>query len=193
VAGVAHEVRNPLFSITATLDAIESTMEARPEFVEHAVLLRSQVGRLTQLTRDLLDYGRPSALQRTPTDLAGVVRRAARACATLSKERKVAVAERIAADLPRLALDGARMEQALENLITERHPARAAGLGRERDGRACRPRRGALRPLRRGGPRPRAASREPGASSSRSSRGAGAAPVSGCRSCAGWSRLTGAA
>jgi len=118
VAGVAHEVRNPLFSITATLDAIESTMEARPEFVEHAVLLRSQVGRLTQLTRDLLDYGRPSALQRTPTDLAGVVRRAARACATLSKERKVAVAERIAPDLPRLALDGARMEQALENLIT---------------------------------------------------------------------------
>ena len=118
VAGVAHEVRNPLFSITATIDAIESTMEARPEFVEHAVLLRLQVGRLTQLTRDLLDYGRPSALQRTPTDLAGVVRRAARACATLSKERKVVVAERIAPDLPRLALDGARMEQALENLIT---------------------------------------------------------------------------
>ncbi|MFI4944593.1 MAG: sensor histidine kinase, partial [Burkholderiales bacterium] len=77
-----------------------------------------QVGRLTQLTRDLLDYGRPSALQRTPTDLASVVRRAARACATLSKEREVAVAERIAPELPRLALDGARMEQALENLIT---------------------------------------------------------------------------
>ncbi len=118
VAGVAHEVRNPLFSITATLDAIDSTMEARPEFVEHAVLLRAQVGRLTQLTRDLLDYGRPSALQRTPTDLAGVVRRAARACAALGKQRAVTIAERIAPDLPRLALDGARMEQALENLIT---------------------------------------------------------------------------
>ena len=118
VAGVAHEVRNPLFSITATLDAIESTMEQRPEFAEHAVLLRSQVGRLTQLTRDLLDYGRPTALLRAPTDLGGVVRRAARACATLSKEREIPVEERIAPDLPRLELDGARMEQALENLIT---------------------------------------------------------------------------
>jgi PAS domain S-box-containing protein len=118
VAGVAHEVRNPLFSITATLDAIESTLGERPEFTEHAVLLRSQANRLTQLTRDLLDYGRPSALQRTPNDLGGVIRRAVRACATLSKQRKVKVEERIAADLPRLELDGARMEQALENLIT---------------------------------------------------------------------------
>jgi PAS domain S-box-containing protein len=118
VAGVAHEVRNPLFSITATLDAIESTLGQRPELVEHATLLRSQAGRLTQLTRDLLDYGRPSALQRTPTDLGGVVRRAARACATLARQRKVSVEERIAADLPRLELDGARMEQALENLVT---------------------------------------------------------------------------
>jgi PAS domain S-box-containing protein len=118
VAGVAHEIRNPLFSITATLDAIESTLGERPELVEHAALLRSQAGRLTQLTRDLLDYGRPSVLQRAPTDLGGVVRRAVRACATLSKQRDVAIEERIAAPLPRLELDGARMEQALENLLT---------------------------------------------------------------------------
>jgi PAS domain S-box-containing protein len=118
VAGVAHEVRNPLFSISATLDAIDSTLGERPEFAEHASLLRSQVGRLTQLTRDLLDYGRPQALTRAPTDLAGVVRRAVRACATPSRDRRVEVQERLAADLPRLELDAARMEQALENLLT---------------------------------------------------------------------------
>jgi signal transduction histidine kinase len=118
VAGVAHEVRNPLFSISATLDAIDSTLGERPEFVEHASLLRSQVGRLTQLTRDLLDYGRPQALQRAPADISGVVRRAVRACATLSRNRRVEVQERLAAELPRLELDVARMEQALENLLT---------------------------------------------------------------------------
>ena len=118
VAGVAHEVRNPLFSISATLDAIDSTLGQQPQFVEHAALLRSQVVRLTQLTRDLLDYGRPSALQRVPTDLAGVVRRAVRACATLSGERGVRIEERLAVPLPRLELDPTRMEQALENLLT---------------------------------------------------------------------------
>lgn len=118
VAGVAHEVRNPLFSISATVDAVESTIGIDAELADHVRLLRSQVSRLTQLTRDLLDYGRPQALQRAPTELAGVVRRAVRACATLFEKRGVAMDERVAADLPRLQLDGARVEQALENLLT---------------------------------------------------------------------------
>ncbi|HSD26568.1 MAG TPA: ATP-binding protein [Vicinamibacteria bacterium] len=117
VAGVAHEVRNPLFSISATVDAIESTAGAPSELGEYLTLLRSQVGRLTRLTRDLLDYGRPSALQQAPTDLAGVVRRAVRACSTLVRQRNVTVEERFPADIPRLLLDGGQMEQAFENLL----------------------------------------------------------------------------
>jgi PAS domain S-box-containing protein len=117
VAGVAHEVRNPLFSISATVDAIEAIYGVQPELKDHTTLLRAQVGRLTQLTRDLLDYGRPQALQRAPTDLAEVVRRATRACATLLSERRVTVREQLKPGLPRLDVDGARIEQALENLL----------------------------------------------------------------------------
>jgi PAS domain S-box-containing protein len=117
VAGVAHEVRNPLFSISATVDAIEAIYGVQPELKDHITLLRAQVGRLTQLTRDLLDYGRPQALQRVPTDVAEVVRRATRACATLLSERRVTVREQLKPGLPRLDVDGARIEQALENLI----------------------------------------------------------------------------
>jgi signal transduction histidine kinase len=118
VAGVAHEVRNPLFSISATVDAIEAIYGVQPELKDHTTLLRAQVGRLTQLTRDLLDYGRPQALQRAPTDMAEVVRRATRACATLLSERRVTVREQLKPGLPRLDVDGARIEQALENLLS---------------------------------------------------------------------------
>ena len=117
VAGVAHEVRNPLFSISATVDALESELGPRPEFTEYADLLRSQVDRLSQLMRDLLDYGRPSVLRRGSTRLAEVVRRAVRSCATLARERQVRVEEELAPDLPPLDIDGARVEQALENLL----------------------------------------------------------------------------
>jgi PAS domain S-box-containing protein len=117
VAGVAHEVRNPLFSISATVDALESELGTRPEFPECAALLRSQVDRLNQLMRDLLDYGKPSMLRRGPTRLAEVVRRAVRSCATLAREREVQVAEELADGMPLLHIDASRMEQALENLL----------------------------------------------------------------------------
>lgn len=116
VAGVAHEVRNPLFSISATVDALESELGPRPEFADYSALLRSQVGRLTQLMRDLLDYGKPSLLRRAPTHLADLLRRVARSCAPLARERQVTVEEEVAEELPPLDVDGARLEQALENL-----------------------------------------------------------------------------
>jgi signal transduction histidine kinase len=67
--------------------------------------------------RDLLDYGKPSLLRRTPTRLADVVRRAARTCAGLARERQVRVDEGVPADMPPLEIEAARLEQAVENLL----------------------------------------------------------------------------
>jgi PAS domain S-box-containing protein len=117
VAGVAHEVRNPLFSISATVDAFENEFGQRPEFAEYSMLLRSQVVRLTQLMRDLLDYGKPSHLRRAPTRLGDVIRRAIRSCAGLARERQVRVEEGVPAEMPTLDVEAARVEQAVENLL----------------------------------------------------------------------------
>lgn len=117
VAGVAHEVRNPLFSISATVDMLEVELGAQPDFPESAALLRSQVNRLSQLMRDLLDYGKPAELTRTPAQLPDVVRRALRSCATLLRDRGVRVEEAFASDLPALLIDSVQVEQALQNLL----------------------------------------------------------------------------
>ena len=117
VAGVAHEVRNPLFSISATVDALESDLRDRPEFMELAALLRSQVVRLTQLMRDLLDYGKPAALSLAAVQPGDPVRIALRACAPLARGKGVELSAQVAPGLPALTLDAVRMEQVLENLL----------------------------------------------------------------------------
>jgi signal transduction histidine kinase len=56
-------------------------------------------------------------LRLTPTQLADLLRRAGRTCLGLARDRQVVLEERLAAGLPALALDGARIEQVLENLV----------------------------------------------------------------------------
>lgn len=117
VAGVAHEVRNPLFSISATVDALESELGDQQEYVELTGLLRSQVNRLRQLMRDLLDYGKPPVLRFAPVHSREVVRRAARACARIATERGVHIVEEVPEGMPPIQVDSSRLEQVFQNLL----------------------------------------------------------------------------
>lgn len=117
VAGVAHEVRTPLFGITASLDAYAEDVADSPEAKEFLNLLRANVTRLTQLMSDLLEYGKPSALRPRMGDPCEPVRLAIRACAAQAEAAGVAITLDAAPDLPRVSRDPVRLEQVFVNLI----------------------------------------------------------------------------
>jgi PAS domain S-box-containing protein len=117
VAGVAHEVRNPLFSISAAFDVLEIKLGDREDYAEWAKLLRLQVVRLSQLMQDLLDYGKPTLLNPTAVDAGEALRRALNSCAGLARERGVALWQDVLPEMPPLEMDASRMEQVFENLI----------------------------------------------------------------------------
>jgi signal transduction histidine kinase len=116
VAGVAHEVRNPLFGISSTVDALEARV--KPEGVAHHLgMLRSQVERLGKLMDDLLEYGRPRALERRPEPLAAMVDEASRACDFLARAAGSRVELVARDDVPPLPVDRKRIVQVLQNVL----------------------------------------------------------------------------
>jgi PAS domain S-box-containing protein len=116
VAGVAHEVRNPLFGISAVLDACEKRYGDRPEVQRYFPLLRSELGRLTDLMRSLLDYGKPTRLAPAQGDLAEVLHEALALCRPLAEERQVELAV-CGAPPAGVAFDRPQLTQAVKNVV----------------------------------------------------------------------------
>ena len=117
VAGVAHEVRNPLFGISSTLDAFEARFTGQDDHREYVGLFRQQLDRLTHLMNDLLEYGKATRLRLGPGRFEDVIDHALAACAPLTSRAGVAVATQIAPDLPELRMDERRLSQVLHNLL----------------------------------------------------------------------------
>jgi PAS domain S-box-containing protein len=117
VAGVAHEVRNPLFGISATLDAFEARFKRRTEYRRYVDVLKERVGRLNELMQQLLDYGKPARLDLAPASPRKAMGAAAIACAPVAARAGVEIVVDAAADLPAPKLDRNRIVQVFQNLL----------------------------------------------------------------------------
>ncbi|HEX4960722.1 MAG TPA: ATP-binding protein [Thermoanaerobaculia bacterium] len=117
VAGVAHEVRNPLFGISATLDAFESRFKRRTEYRRYLDVLKERVGRLNELMQHLLDYGKPARLELAPAAPRQVMGAAVVACAPLAVRAGIELVLDVPSELPPLLLDRNRVVQIFQNLL----------------------------------------------------------------------------
>lgn len=117
VAAVAHDARNALFGISATVEALATRLGENHRAGEHLSALRGQVDRLNHLMADLLECGRPIAREVAPDSLEAVVEEASRGCAAQAGARRVAIDIPTSGGLPTVAMDRERLVRAFENLI----------------------------------------------------------------------------
>jgi signal transduction histidine kinase len=117
VAGVAHEVRNPLFGISSTLDAFDARFGRQEAYGSYVQALREQLGQLTTLMNDLLEYATPTRLELARGRFEDVVARALSAVASLQQRVRVGIDTRLASDLPALRMDERRLVQVVCNLL----------------------------------------------------------------------------
>jgi signal transduction histidine kinase len=117
VAGVAHEVRNPLFGISATLDAFETKFGQKPEYQNYLIVLRDEAERLNSLMRELLEYGKPHSVQLSKESLAETVARAVENSRAQAERLGVRVENLIENGMAQVMIDSERMVQVFQNLI----------------------------------------------------------------------------
>ena len=117
VAGVAHEVRNPLFGISSILDAFETRFSDRTEYRRYTDVLRDEIGRLTVLMEELLEYGKPFRGELFIASLDEIIARCVRACLPTADVANVTIQSDFSPLLPKVKIDRRRLSKVFVNLI----------------------------------------------------------------------------
>ncbi len=117
LAGVAHEVRNPLFGISATLDAMSARLGEQNEFRRYLDVLHTEVSRLNKLMGDLLSYSRPPARELIPGPLNAVVAAAAESCSALARKQGATITVQMGPEPVIIQMNQDRLAQVFQNLF----------------------------------------------------------------------------
>jgi len=91
VAGVAHEVRNPLFGITTTLSALARELKDRTTVQPFIDVVMTEVSRLNYLMEQLLEHSRPVRLDPDTSALRIVIEEVAEEFRAAANEKGVSL------------------------------------------------------------------------------------------------------
>jgi len=115
-AGIAHEVGNPLTSISSLVQVIQRT--TADEFAKDKLgLIKDQINRIARIIRDLVDFSRPSAYVIKPTDVNKVIREALNIVQYGKKVKDIAFTLELADDLPNLSVVPDQLAQVFINIL----------------------------------------------------------------------------
>jgi signal transduction histidine kinase len=117
IVGVAHEVRNPLFAISSTLDAFEARFAAQPEYQRYIGVFRTEVDRLTTLMQELLEYGKPPTLDLVPDSPEKAVAQALHVCTPLATRMHVHMVSPSRRETGLVRMHQQRLVQVFQNLL----------------------------------------------------------------------------
>lgn len=115
-SGIAHEVGTPLNVIMMRAKMIASG-EAGDDVRPAAKIIAAQAERVAKIIRQLLDFARRRAPDRTDADLLELAERTATLLSGLAKNAKVSIEVERSGEAVRAKVDAAQLEQAFTNLV----------------------------------------------------------------------------
>lgn len=115
-AGVAHEVNNPLASISSLVQVLERRAANASDRETFETIL-GEISRISAILRDLTDFARAPEPRRTRTELAPIVEACLRLVAVDRRFKRLTIETDLAPDLPSLLVDPDQIRQVFLNLI----------------------------------------------------------------------------
>ena len=125
-AGVAHEVNNPLASISSLIQMMRSE-NGSPDLREKLDLIQDQVQRITRVTRDLTDFARARPAAKTTVAIAEVIDAALRLAEFDSTFQRLTITRNHADDLPSILGDADQLQQVFLNIFLNARDAMPGG------------------------------------------------------------------
>jgi signal transduction histidine kinase len=129
-AGVAHEVNNPLASISSLIQILQSRPPGEENEAETREMLRlisTQIERISQVLRDMLDFARQRPPARAPLDLAHVVESSLRLAAFDKGFKRLRVTTELDERVPKVSADPDQLQQVFLNLLLNARDAMPDG------------------------------------------------------------------
>lgn len=127
-AGVAHEVKNPLMTLTMAADYLAQVVPAQePEAGTMLQDMRDAIQRANRVISELLEFSRPGELSLKPEDLHAIVDRALSLVKLELARHHVEVVRQFAETLPAVPMDRNKIEQVLVNLFMNALQAMSQG------------------------------------------------------------------
>jgi len=121
-SGIAHEVRNPLNSISLIIDHLAAQFSPksgveREEVVRLTSLIKQEIYRLNAMIEAFLKFGKPLALKRQPTDVRTVLNEVLDVASQKTQEQRIQVRREYAAELPPVWIDVPHVKTCFLNLV----------------------------------------------------------------------------
>ena len=128
-AGLAHEIRNPLGSISGSIELLREAPGLGEEDRRLCDIIQRESGRLNQLVTDMMDLARPRAPEPEAVDVAALARDVVELAAQSDRGASDVKVEYEGPTEPVWGLcDSAQMRQVLWNLV--RNAVQASGAGK---------------------------------------------------------------
>jgi PAS domain S-box-containing protein len=117
-AGVAHEVRNPLGIIRASVQLVEESGAERERVLQATGVIKQEIDRLDKVIKALLDFGRPSKPHRVLTDIGPVIDDVVLFTSQFAGRSRVSIRAEGTKGLPLVLADADQLKQVFVNLVS---------------------------------------------------------------------------